>query len=198
MLLLRWSGQEWRRDFLLPGILLFSSPCLYFLSGWPAYTSCLANQRFIKIHDWQNTENSPGLKSNIRKPSTLIKIFTMFSKISSNHSQIPRFVMLKYGLIKSFTWVLSRIILTFHARNTIKVKIIGTYFTCHVQIRFCVTISKNSTLLKKHPVYNIEHYKSFCLWYFPGITNNGTVAKLNCMMAHEWGLNTCLGKFRVG
>ena len=46
--------------FLLHSLILFSLPRLYFLSGWPAYTSCLANQRFIKIHDWQNTDNSPA------------------------------------------------------------------------------------------------------------------------------------------
>ena len=34
---------------LLPRILLFSLHHLYFLSGFPAYTACLANQRFIKI-----------------------------------------------------------------------------------------------------------------------------------------------------
>ena len=34
---------------LLPRILLFSLHHLYFLSGFPAYSVCLANQRFIKI-----------------------------------------------------------------------------------------------------------------------------------------------------
>ena len=45
--------------FLLLSIFLFSSHYLYFLYGWPTYTSCLANQCFIKIHDWQNTDISP-------------------------------------------------------------------------------------------------------------------------------------------
>ena len=54
-----WSGQNCRGSSLLPRILPFSLLYLYFLSGFPAYTSCLANQRFIKIHDWQNTDNSP-------------------------------------------------------------------------------------------------------------------------------------------
>ena len=48
ILLLLWSGQGWRESFLLPRILLFSLPRLYFLSGWPAYTSCLSNQHLFK------------------------------------------------------------------------------------------------------------------------------------------------------
>ena len=54
-----------RMGFLLPRILLFSSPRLYFLSGWPTYTSCLARRLFIKIHDWQNTDNSPALNLSV-------------------------------------------------------------------------------------------------------------------------------------
>ena len=38
-----------RGTSLLPRILLFSLLYPYFLSGFPAYTACLANQRFIKI-----------------------------------------------------------------------------------------------------------------------------------------------------
>ena len=48
MLPLRWSAQEcWGSSAsrILPVSLLHS----YFLSGFPAYTACLANQRFIKI-----------------------------------------------------------------------------------------------------------------------------------------------------
>ena len=48
MLPLQWSAQEWLRELLLPE---YSVSLLhpYFLSGFPAYTACLANQRFIKI-----------------------------------------------------------------------------------------------------------------------------------------------------
>ena len=49
MLPLRWSAQESRNGFLLSRILLFSLLHPYFLSGFPAYTACLANQHFIKI-----------------------------------------------------------------------------------------------------------------------------------------------------
>ena len=44
-----WSGQNCGGSFLLARILPVSLLHLYFLSGFPAYTACLANQRFIKI-----------------------------------------------------------------------------------------------------------------------------------------------------
>ena len=49
MLPLQWPGQEWRGSFLLPRILPVYLLHPYFLSGFPAYTACLTNQRFIKI-----------------------------------------------------------------------------------------------------------------------------------------------------
>ena len=82
MLPLQWSAQEWRGSFLLPRIFLFSSPCLYFLSGWPTNTSCLANQRFIKIHDWQNTDNSPA-------PTLLVGV-VLKSLLKTEQSKDPK------------------------------------------------------------------------------------------------------------
>ena len=46
---LYWSGQNWGGSFLLPRIPLFSLLHLYSLSGFPAYTSSLANQHLFKI-----------------------------------------------------------------------------------------------------------------------------------------------------
>ena len=46
ILLLLWQGHNCRRmGFPLPRILLFSVTRLYFLSGCPTYTSCLATDR---------------------------------------------------------------------------------------------------------------------------------------------------------
>ena len=42
-------GRNVGGSFLLPRILLFSLHHLYFLSGFPTYTSCLANQHLFKI-----------------------------------------------------------------------------------------------------------------------------------------------------
>ena len=50
ILLFLWSGQDCgEMGFLLPRILLFSLTSLYFLSGCPAYTSCLANGQLVFI-----------------------------------------------------------------------------------------------------------------------------------------------------
>ena len=49
MLLLWWSGLDCQGSFLLPRILPFSLLHLYFLSDFPAYTSCLADQHLFKV-----------------------------------------------------------------------------------------------------------------------------------------------------
>ena len=49
ILLLGGLGRNGGGSFPLPRILLFSSSCLYFLSGWSTYTSCLANLHLFKI-----------------------------------------------------------------------------------------------------------------------------------------------------
>ena len=74
ILLLRWSGQNCRGNFLLPKILLFSLPCLYFLSGCPTYTSCLANQHLFKT--WLTEYRQFSLTNLIAHPKTLEKIET--------------------------------------------------------------------------------------------------------------------------
>ena len=65
---LRRNGRE---TSLLPRILLFSLHHLYFLSGFPTYTSCLANQRLFKT--WlKDCRQFSRTRKQLRKTSSRI------------------------------------------------------------------------------------------------------------------------------